>query len=310
MFRNLRFYRLQSPWPESEATLSDKLAEVHFKPCGPFTERTAGWETPTGQEADPLCRRVGGCDLLSLRSQSRLLPAAAINEVLDLRLAEFLARAQREASSKEKRQLREEVYGELLPKALLRSQRMRGFYLAAEQIIAIDATSAARAEQFLDKLREALGSLMVKPLTFRQPVTTLLTQILLGQGPKALRVGRECRMQDPSAAKASVQWTDMDLDDNNVRKHVQDGLKLQRLGVEFDDVLNCVIDHEGALRKIRIPGADAAEIGDEDPLARLDSEFVMLTGSVHRLLDALKKGLGGYEQPSSSSNPPPAPASV
>ena len=57
------------------------------------------------------------------------------------------------------------------------------------------------------------------------------------------------------------------------------------------------------MRKIRIPGADAAEIGDEDPLARLDSEFVMLTGSVHRLLDTLKKGLGGYEQQAPSGSP-------
>jgi recombination associated protein RdgC len=295
MFRNLRLYRLQSPWPESEEALSGLLADTAFKPCGPFSEQSAGWEPPTLQDADPFCRRVGGCDLLALRRQTRLLPAAAVNEVLPARFAEFEARMGREPSRKERRQLRDEVYGELLPKALLRSQRIRGFHLASEEIIAVEATSAARAELFLDQLRVALGTLVVRPLAFRQPVPALLTRILLGDGPRELRVGRECRMNDPASAKSAVQWLDMDLADDNARRLVRDGLRLQRLGVEFDDVLNCVIDQDCVLRKVRLPGADAAEIGDEDPLARLDSDFTMLTGSVRRLLELLKKTLEGYE---------------
>jgi len=106
MFRNLRLYRLQSPWPESEEALSDRLAETAFKPCSPFSEQAAGWEPPTGQDSDPFCRRVGGCDLLSLRRQTRLLPAAAINEVLPGRVADFQARVGRDPSRKERRQLR------------------------------------------------------------------------------------------------------------------------------------------------------------------------------------------------------------
>lgn len=295
MFRNLRLYRLQSPWPESEEALSERLAEVAFKPCGPFSEQAAGWEPPTGQETDPFCRRVGGSDLVSLRRQTRLLPAAAINEVLPQRIADFAARTGHDPSRKERRQLRDEVYGELLPKALLRSQRIGGLHLASEDIVAVDAASAPRAELFLDQLRAALGTLAVRPLVFKQPVAGLLSRTLLGQGPRELRVGRECRMNDPASAKSAVQWLDMDLADDHARSLVRDGLKLQRLGVEFDDVLSCVIDQDGVLRKIRLPGADAAEIGDEDPLARLDSDFVMLTGSVRRLLEVLKRALGGYE---------------
>jgi recombination associated protein RdgC len=102
-------------------------------------------------------------------------------------------------------------------------------------------------------------------------------------------------MQDPGAAKSSVQWLDMDLADEGTRKLVRDGLRLQRLGIEFEDVLSCVIDQDGVLRKIKLPDANAAEIGDEDPLARLDAEFVMLTGSVRRLLQVLKRALEGYE---------------
>jgi len=33
-----------------------------------------------------------------------------------------------------------------------------------------------------------------------------------------------------------------------------------------------------------------------DPLARLDAEFVLITGTLRRMLGDLKKALGGYEK--------------
>jgi recombination associated protein RdgC len=294
MFRTLRLYRVESPWPRSEAALADRLAGAGFVPCSAFAAETTGFESPTGRESDPLCRRVGGADLLSLRRQTRLLPAAAVNEVLGDRVAAFGNRMGREPSRKERRQLRDEVYGELLPKALLRSQRIRGFHLASERVLAVEAAAPARAELFLDRLRTALGTLAVRPLAFGQPVGGLLTRTLLGRGPKQLRVGRECRLRDPAAARSSVQWLDMDLSGERARELARDGLQLERLGIEFDDVLSCVLDRDTVLRKIRLPGADAAETEDEDPLARLDAEFVMLTGSVRRLLETLKGALKDY----------------
>lgn len=74
MFRNLRFYRVTSPWPKSEQALSDQLAENAFSPCGAFLERSAGWEAPVESDEALLCRRLNGADLIQLRTQSRVLP--------------------------------------------------------------------------------------------------------------------------------------------------------------------------------------------------------------------------------------------
>ncbi len=76
MFRNLRFYRITSSWPESEEALSEILSENAFSPCGSFSERSAGWEALGNNEDDPLCRRLNGADLIQLRTQSRILPVA------------------------------------------------------------------------------------------------------------------------------------------------------------------------------------------------------------------------------------------
>ena len=115
-------------------------------------------------------------------------------------------------------------------------------------------------------------------------MTELLKRIFLGDPPRGIKLGRECRMQDPSDSRATVRFADMDLTDVNIRKHVRDGMRLTHLGIEFNNTMSCVIDEKGGLGKLRLLGADAAETGDdEDPLSRFDAEFVLLTGTLRQL---------------------------
>jgi recombination associated protein RdgC len=297
MFRNVRLYRLRSEWPDSEAALSGALASAALKTCGPNTEPSAGWEPPAGEAGAPLCRRGGGADLLRLSRQSRLLPAAAVNEALEQRVEEYRNRMQQEPGRREKRRLKEQTRDELLPKALLKSDRTSGFCLVAEGIIGIDTASETRAERFLDVLRSALDGLDVAPLAFGKPVGRLLNEIFLGNPPRPFTLGRECRMQDPSDVKATVRCVAMDLTDPAVRTHVKEGMSLTHLGIEVGQALGCVLDQNGVISKLKLAGADdtADEAADEDPLARLDAEFVLLTGTLRGLIEALERRLGAAE---------------
>lgn len=294
MFKSVRFYRLTGTWPDTEQAVDAALAAARFEPCGPLTEKTSGWEPPSAEPGGAFSRRVAGADLLQLRSQSRLLPAAAVNEALETRLDEYRERMEQEPSRREKRRLKEQTRDDLLPKALLRSERTKGCFLVSERIFAIDAGTPAKAERFLEYLRAPLGSVDTVPLAYNRPVDELLKRIFLGDAPSGIALGRECRMQDPSDNRASVRWVDMDLTDASIRKHVKDGMKLSHLGIEFGGVMSCVLDEHGALGKIRFVGMDASEDAElEEPLARFDAELVLLTGTLRQLLAALEKSLGG-----------------
>jgi len=296
MFKNARFYRLTGPWPETETALSEALSGARFEPCGPLTEKTSGWEPPSADPSGSFSRRVAGADLLQLRSQNRLLPAAAINEALETRLEEFRERMAQEPGRREKRRLKDQTRDELLPKALLRSERTKGCLFIAENIFAIDAGTPAKAERFLEYLRAPLGSVDPVPLAFKASMGNLLTRIFLGDPPGGISLGRECRMQDPVDNRASVRWADMDLADASIRKHVRDGMKLSHLGIQYGSVMSCVLDEHGALSKIKFLGMDAKdETEDEDPLARFDAEFVVLTGTLRELLKTLTEALGGVD---------------
>jgi recombination associated protein RdgC len=297
MFKNVRFLRLAAPWPDSEQKLHEALARAGFKPCGPLTERTAGFEapvddSPVDESKRRLCRSVAGADLLQLRTQSRLLPAAAINEALELRIAEYRERMGDLPGRREKRRMKLETRDKLMTKALLRSERTRAFFLRSEGVLAIDATSPPKVERFLDTLRAGIGRFDVSDLEYQRPIAGLLKRIFLGDPPRGIKMGRECRMQDPADAKATVRFADMDLTDANIRKHVRDGMQLTHLGIEFNSVMSCVIDDNGRLGKLRLLGADATDTGnDNDPLAEFDARFVLLTGTLRQFLAMLSETL-------------------
>jgi recombination associated protein RdgC len=294
MFRNVRFYRLGGAWPDSEESLSKKLENAGFRPCGPLTERSSGFVAVNPDAGDLLARRVNGADLLRLRSQSRVLPHAAINEELETRVEAFRDRMQEAPSAREKRRLKAEARDELMPKALLKSDRIWGFVDVKEKILGIDSAQDAAAQRFLRRLQASIDGLSIGPLQFKQAVDELLSGIFFGGAPSQFAVGRECRMQDMAGSSSIVRWTDFDLTDPTIRNHVANGMQLTHLAIEYDNVMSCVLDQNGVISKLRFIGMD--DDGDDlnDPVARLDAEFVLLTGTLRSLLGDLKKALGGF----------------
>lgn len=295
MFRNLRFYRITSPWPGTEQELSELLSARVFSPCGAFSERSAGWEAPGSGDETSLCRRLNGADLLQLRTQSRVLPAAAIKEAMEERVAEYRVRMEQEPPRGELRRLQEQTRDELLPKALLKSERSRACFIHAESLLAIDVATVTKAEWFLDHLRTCFTRFQCVPLSFNSPAGDLLRRIFLGESPLGFSLGRECRMQSLLDSKSVMTLRDIELTDQTIRQLVTEGMKLTHLGLGFDEVLNCVVSEDVAISKIRFIEGEAVDAFDgEDPQARLDADFVLLSGTIRRLIEDLKKLLGGY----------------
>jgi recombination associated protein RdgC len=293
MFRNVRFYNLDSEWPDGEEALSQTLESAGFTPCGPLTERSSGWMPVDADSSDLLARRVNGADLVRLRSQSRVLPHAAINEELEARIEEYRSRMKESPSPREKRRLKAETRDELLPRAMLKSDKIWGYVDLKEKIICIDTATDSVAERFLRRLRAPFGELNIRPLQFKQPVNDLLTKVFLGGAPKQFALGRECRMQDSADSGSNVRWTHFDLSDTTIRSHVANGMRLTHLAIEYNNTLSCVLDEKGGISKLRFIGMDDDTDDENDPLARMDAEFVLLSGTLRLLLADLKKLLGG-----------------
>lgn len=294
MFRNVRYYRLEGSWPENEEALSTSLETAGFEPCGPLTERSSGWVAVDPDNSDLLARRVNGADLLRLRSQSRVLPAAVVNEELEARIEDFRRRMQEAPSPREKRRLKAEARDELMPKALLKSDRIWAYVDLKEKVLGIDALQDSAAERVVRRLQASIDGLNIRPLQFMKPVDELLSAIFFDGAPKQFSAGRECRMQDLADAKSIVRWTDFDLTEKSIRDHVANGLRLTHLSIVYDNIMSCVINDSGVISKMRFLGMDDDVEDHVDPMARQDAEFVLITGTLRNLLGDLKKQLGGF----------------
>lgn len=294
MFRNVRFYRIDNPWPASEEALSEKLERAGFEPCGPLTERSSGFVPVHADASDSFARRLAGADLMKLRSQSRVLPTAAVNEELEARIDEYRQRTGEEPSAREKRRLKAETRDELLTRAMLKSDRIWGFVDLREQILGIDSAGEPNADRFIRRLKAAFGDLTVRPLAFQQPVGELLRRVFLGDAPKQFDLGRECRMQDATEPRSRVRWTEFDLHDRSIRDHVAHGMRLTHLSIVYDNILGCVVDEDGVITKVKLLGADDMADNDDDPVARFDAEFALMSGTIRNLLGDLQRLLGGY----------------
>lgn len=296
MFRNVRYYSLDGNWPDGEEAVSKTLERAEFKSCGPFTERSSGWIPVAPDSSDLLARRVNGADLLRLRSQSRVLPHSVINEELEARIEEYRERTGEAPSPREKRRLKAEARDELLPKSMLKSDRVWTCFDLKEQVIGIDAAHEAAAERVLRRLQAANDSVNFKPLQFAQPFDELLNSIFLGGAPNQFSVGNECRMQDAADAGSIVRWSNFDLSDRSIRDHVANGMKLTHLAVVYDNIMSFVLSETGVITKLKFVGMDDDSEDHDDPLSRLDAEFVLVTGTLRRLLGDLKKILGGLHK--------------
>jgi len=231
---------------------------------------------------------------MKLRSQSRVLPPSVINEELEARIEEFRQRMQEAPNPREKRRIKAEARDELMPKAMLRSDRIWAYVDLKEKVIGIDALRDSAAERVLRRLQAAIDGLNIHPLQFVKPVDELLTGIFFDDAPKQFSVGRECRMQDLADAGSVVRWTDFDLSDQTIRNHVANGMRLTHLAIVYDNVMSCVLSENGVISKLRFIGMDDDAEDHGDPLARQDAEFVLITGTLRRLLGDLKKQLGGF----------------
>ena len=295
-FRNVRFFHASGAWPDSEAALSAALEPAAFKPCAAYAERSMGFEAPVEGAGDALCRSIAGADLLRLRLQTRVLPTAVVKESLVERVDAFKQRMQRDPNRSEKRELKEDVYGQLLPQALLKSDRISACFLRQESVLVVGSVTDKVVEEFIETLRRGLAGIQFAPLASRRAPVELMTKIFMGDGPANLQLGRECRMRNPGEAATSVSWMDVDLGDPAVQRHVKSGLRLDRLGITFDGVVRFVLDPDLGVRKLRLDDVDGMdEIPDEDPLARFDADFVEAAGVLKRLLGGLEKQLGGWE---------------
>lgn len=287
-FKNLYLFKFEKEFTQSADELHEALSRKPFTPCMATQRESLGWIAPLGKNATALTHSANGFILFSMARQERLLPASVLREEVEERVAELEHEQARKVSAKEKRELRENIEHELLPRAFTRTQKMDAWIDPKAGWLIIDSASALRAELLTKLLRKTLGTLAIAlPDSEVTPATTMTAWLQQEQLPESFILGAECELKTPNEAKSSATFKNHELLSDEVQTNLQKGKYVSKLGLIWQEKMSFVLTEELQLKKLKFLDVMKDELQDNDAETheeRLDIEFTLMTGEVADML--------------------------
>ncbi|MEQ6579166.1 recombination-associated protein RdgC [Pseudomonas aeruginosa] len=303
-FRNLLIYRLTQPIDTTASALESALASKPARPCASQELTTYGFAPPVGKGDAPLVREANGFWLICCRKEEKILPGSVVNEALKEKVEEIEETQQRKVYKKERDQLKDEIVQTLLPRAFTRRKRTFAAIMPAQGLVIVDTSTAKAAEDLLSTLREALGSLPVRPIATKVSPTATMTEWLRSQETNAggdfwLCDGALLRDTDE---QGSITAKHQDLTSDVIRQHLDSGKSVTKLALAWKKDLYFVLDEGLVIRSLRFDDLlqeraldDAGK--DSDEFAQADASFVLMMLTFQQFIPELLVALGGEEVP-------------
>lgn len=296
-FKNLLIYRFSSPFSLDLETLESQLEEQAFVPCGKRDTSKYGWVSPMGEHSELLSHSANGKTLLCTRREEKIIPASVIRERVEEKAAEIEAREDRKVFRKEKESLKEEVMFDCLPQAFTRSSKTYAYIDPKNGWFIVDASSAKKAEDLCSLLRDSLGSLPVIPVQTSESPSVIMTSWLRGEdAPAKLDILDECEMREPGEDGSIIRCKRQDLFGDEVGSHLDNGKLVHKLAVDWNEQLKLLLNDDLSVKRLKFCEAlltEAEDAGSEDPAAKLDADFALMSATLTDFLPQLLNYFGG-----------------
>ena len=187
-FKNLKIYRLSSPWTLVGEQLEETLARHAYQASGSagannLEMQSLGWVPP--RENGGLAHVVGGQILLTLRAEKKLLPGTVVNQVAKARAQEIEEQQGYKPGRKQMKEIKERVTDELLPRAFSVYRDTRVWIDPQNHWLVIDAAASAKADEVIGLLAKCIDPF---PLENLYVVARLGHDRLAGRGRGAVQL--------------------------------------------------------------------------------------------------------------------------
>lgn len=292
MARNCALF-LNLPENFDPATLDAALESVPLKPLGGLEMATSGFGSPYAPEGTALTQRVGHHIGGILLSESRVLPAAAVRSAADKVAEEEAQRTGEPVGRKRKKQIKEEVELQMIPKAFIVAGGLMLTINTRDGWITANSAGEKAAQSLIERLREGLGSFAVTP-AFSGDLRSVMTKWMRGEAvPDGVQIGDSADLEDSGGAKIKVSG--LELSDPSILEHLDNGFQCTRIDLAIDGKVTLSLSDDFSVKKIKPTDSYGNESAGEmeEQQAYLDSEFLYESGMldiVHGFLKGIKTG--------------------
>jgi recombination associated protein RdgC len=296
-FKNIRAYRLTSPFDLSPEQLAEQMQSALFRPCAKSQASSQGWVPPLGEETEALTHAAAGRILICMRREEKILPASVVREQVADRVREIEREEARKVYRKEKLRLKDEITQDCLPRAFSRSSTVHAYIDPQANWLFVDSTSATRAEELVTLLRECIGTLpLLLPRVNQSPAAAMTGWVLHRNLPEDFALQQDCEMKDPGEDGGVVRCKGIELAGEETDIHLQAGKQVVKLAVQWDEKVSLILAEDLCLRRLRFVDELVAEnddLAEGDPLARMDADFLLMSDVVTELQDRVITLFGG-----------------
>lgn len=282
MFKNLTIFRCK-PFDLAAADLEP----ARFMPCGPTEPARVGLVPVRGKDHSPLVEFIGGVAVMRARIEQRILPPAVLREALEKACQQVERESGRKPGAKRRRELKDELLLEMLPKAFTRSSDAWLMMPDATTIL-VDQVSDRALDPILTLLARCVPDLSMSLVnTETAPGAAMLAWLLDGVAPAGFGIGREAILCSTDSTGASVRYSKHSLDGEDVAQHLKSGKQVKSLALNHKDRVDFVLDERLRLRKVKLDEAVFVDAEASDGVDPFDGNVVMTAGALVPLLGDL-----------------------
>lgn len=290
-FKNLYLYKLQQAFPLTAEALHEQLTGRSFIPCLKDQRESSGWVAPLGKQSESLVHAANGYVWVSMAHQERMLPSSVVKEELDERVGELQEKENRKLSSREKKDMREQIEFELLPQAFTRTRQLDAWIDPNELWLVVNTASATQAERLTALLRKSMDSLPIAaPETSNSPTFLMTHWLAEGVLPPKFELGEECELRSQGDDQSVAVFKKHELLTEEVKSNLASGKLVSKLMLTWDQRLSFVLTENLQIKRLKFLDVFDEQLNEQDPQSyaeRKDIEFTLMTGEVSRLLAEL-----------------------
>ena len=196
--------------------------------------------------------------------------------------------------------MKDEIIQDCLPRAFSRSGALYAYIDTRANWIFVDSASASRAEEFLNLLRDCIGTFpVVLPQVNNAPTDTMTGWLAHRNLPDDFQLGQECELRELGEDGGVVRCRGVDLLSEEVETHLNAGKQVARLALHWDERLSLVLAEDLCLRRLKFADElmkENEDIPEADNAARLDADFVLMSEAISELQERVIALFGGEAQ--------------
>ena len=299
-FKNLYLLRLAEGFEVYPSEIESALQNKQKAALGAEQFENSGFVSPFGGDVSVMCHAVAGYSLFTLAHEKKDIPASAVREELDKMVKAVETRESRKVSSREKKDFRDEVEFNLLPRAFSKTTKTDG-YFTPDGWLVINTSSANVAERVTKNLRECFTAhqmtLPVTPAaTESSPSITMTEWVKSGFPPAPFALGESVELTSQDDDKSTAKFARHELSSDEVQANIEAGKLVYRLALVWDEKISFTLSDELVISKLKFLDVLQDSMKDESPESaaeKLDIEFALMTGEVSKMLKDLMTGFGG-----------------